>query len=321
MDAGQAERLASYSFLARHFSALAFPPRIWYNTGMKVKCVVLMLACAGTLLGARAKDETYCIIDLSAGPKATVYPVTYVKEAPRDGWGADVYKTSKLVLKRVEPGTFIAGEDQTNEAHRVKITKPYYLGIYEVTQKQWVLVMGTNPSEHRGDMKPVENVSHGSVRGHDTGSGWPKSAAVDTDSFLGRLRARTQVEGFDLPTEAQWEYACRAGTTNYFSYGENADAAYMWTDQGMAGEQVVGTKKPNSWGFYDMHGNVWEWCTDWDSGEPSYGTDPKGPDSAAFRVFRGGSWFMSADDCYSARRGSFYSAGITAYYGFRLALN
>ena len=288
---------------------------------MNMRRMMSAFALMCGLSSAYAGDEFYCIIDLSAGPQAASYPIEYFKAAPPEGWGADVYKTSKLVLKRVEPGTFIAGEDQTNEAHRVKITKPYYLGIYEVTQKQWALVMGENPSEHRGEMKPVENVSHGSVRGHDTGSLWPKSAAVDADSFLGRLRARTKLEGFDLPTEAQWEYACRAGTTTFFSYGPKSNTDYMWTNIDHDGAQVVGTKKPNPWGFYDMHGNVWEWCTDWDSGEPSYGVDPKGPDTAAFRVFRGGSWYMSKGDCYSARRGSFYSAGITPYYGFRLALN
>lgn len=288
---------------------------------MNAKRAIIGFVMLGAFLNVVAANEKYCVIDLSAGSEATSYPVTYLDAAPPGGFGADEFKTSKLVLKRVEPGTFIAGEDQTNEAHRVKITKPYYLGIYEVTQKQWELVTGKNPSEHRGEMKPVENVSHGSVRGHDTGSQWPKNAAVDTNTFADRLRKRTSLPGFDLPTEAQWEYACRAGTTNYFSYGELANTDYMWTDIARAGAQIVGTKKPNPWGFYDMHGNVWEWCLDWDSGEPSYGTDPKGPDTAAFRVFRGGSWFMCAEDCYSARRGSFYADGITPYYGFRLALN
>lgn len=264
----------------------------------------------------------YCVIDLSGGPSTFVYPVSSVQEGT---FNTDEYKTVKLVLRRIEPGTFkMCGEFE------VTLTKPYYIGVFEVTQKQYELVMGQYPSEFKGDMRPVENVSFGQIRGFSDGAKWPASSAVDPMSFLGRLRARTGLD-FDLPTEAQWEYACRAGTTSAFNNG--GDSEDDMKDLGRYGENhadgrggysakhtAVGAYMPNAWGLYDMHGNVWEWCLDW-AGDLSGGmTDPKGPVAGAFRILRGGSWGETARGCNSSHRWRLMPNYRLRHYGFRLAL-
>ena len=251
----------------------------------------------------------YLVVDLSAGANASAYPVTYLAEPPTGGFNTDDYKTTKLVLRRLEPGP-VPARDAT-------LTKPFYIGLFEVTQKQWSLVMGSNPSSFSGDKQPVESVSYNAIRGSSLGSQWPTSNAVDSDSFLGKLRARTGI-GFDLPTEAQWEYACRAGTTTTFSYGDSADGAYMWyRDNSSSQTHAVGEKLPNAWGLYDMHGNVWEWCLDWSGGSLS-GNDPIGSSSGSGRVFRGGCMGNDADYCASSYRGYHYPSHSGSGFGFRL---
>lgn len=266
----------------------------------------------------------YCVIDLSAGPKAEFYPIAYLDSEPSGGFNTWEYKTTKLVLKRVEAGSFIMGEDQSDESHRVTLTKPFYMALFETTQRQWELVMGSNPS-HFADylnraVLPVECVSYNMIRGASEGAKWPVSNAVDADSFLGRLRARTGID-FDLPTEAQWEYACRAGTTTEYSYGDSEDGAYMWYHGNCSGKNyrthVVGTMLPNPWGFYDLYGNVWEWCRDW-YGNPGYGTDPMGPFSGSSRAGRGGSMISDSFDCTSSCRSGNYPSVTFYYNGFRL---
>ena len=262
----------------------------------------------------------YCVVDLSGGTDAASYPVTRLTALPPGGW-ADEHKTTKLVLRRIPAGSFIMGEDQTDESHRVTLTKPFYMGVFPVTQKQWELVMGANPSNFKGDARPVECVSYDMVRGSSDGAKWPASDAVDTSSLLGRLRARTGL-AFDLPTEAQWEYACRAGTTTTYSYGDSANGDYMWyADNSNSQTHDVGTKQPNPWGLYDLHGNVWEWCLDW-YGNLAYGTDPKGSDSGSVRVIRGGSWYHPASFSTSSSRGAYQPSQSIGFpdYGFRLAM-
>ena len=149
----------------------------------------------------------------------------------------------------------------------------------------------------------MESVSYNAIRGEINGAKWPTSSAVDSTSFMGKLRARTGLN-FDLPTEAQWEYACRAGTATTFSYGDSEDGDYMWYKSNSTGSQhEVGAKQPNSWGLYDMHGNVNELCLDWFGTLPG-GTDPKGPSSGSWRVLRGGVWYVYADNCTSSFRNS-----------------
>lgn len=274
------------------------------------------------------RGGSYCVIDLSGGPSAFFYPVSCVTDASAVTGGSfntDEYKTTKLVLRRVESGKFAM-----QGRFEVTLTKPYYIGIFEVTQKQYELVMGAAPSEFKGDKRPVEHISFGQIRGFSAGSKWPASPIVDPTSFMGRLRARTGLV-FDLPTEAQWEYACRAGTTSAFNNGGDSEddmkllGRYGDTQaDGRGGysqhHTVVGAYLPNAWGLYDMHGNVWEWCLDW-AGDLSGGvTDPKGPAAGAFRVLRGGCWGETAQGCNSMHRWRLMPNHRLRHYGFRLAL-
>jgi formylglycine-generating enzyme required for sulfatase activity len=255
----------------------------------------------------------YCVIDLSGDSTAESYPVTYFfAEAtePSEAFNTNEYKTAKLVLKRVDAGEFFMGEDQTSpDANKVIFTKPFYMGLFEVTQKQWKLVMGENenPSYFPGDTNPVEQVSYDMIRGSSEGANWPKTNSVDATSFLGKLRARTGID-FDLPTEAQWEYTCRAGTTTTYSYDGGANGDYMWYDGNSSNSShEVGTKKMNPWGFYDMHGNVWEWCLDWYASSSGSG-----------RVCRGGGFYSGEKYCTSFCWTYFSPSDKDFAIGFRL---
>ena len=267
------------------------------------------------------RDPLYCIIDLSGGASATSYPVTYMQAPPSGGFNVDTYKTTKLVLRRIDAGSFIRGEDQADSSHRVTLTKPFYVGLFEVTQKQWSLVMGSNPcastSYGKGDTYPVHYVSYNMIRGSTNGAEWPASSSVDSTSFLGKLRAKTGIN-FDLPTEAQWEYACRAGTTTTYYWGNSMNDNYAWySGNSTSKTHPVGGKTPNPWGLYDMSGNVREWCLD-RNGAPTYGTNPKGPSSGSNRVKRGGNWNSHADYCRSSYRDSNNPSYGLDYDGFRL---
>ena len=293
---------------------------------------------------AAVNPKRYCVIDLSAGPDAEKYPVTYMAKPPKGGFNTDEYKTTKLVLRRIEAGSFIMGEDQKDESHRVTLTMPFYIGVFELTQKQYALVTGSNPSLYKGDMRPVERVSYFTIRGS---GGWPTSSAVGQHSFMGKLRARTGLDGFDLPTEAQWEYACRAGTKSAYNNGGNAaddlkklgrflfnqgaptyrepDASLtQHLPDGRGGNSeyhtVAGSYEPNAWGLYDMHGNVWESCLD-QFGKLTYGTDPVGPSPTGMYMLRGGSWNFNAQWARSASRLEFWlDHSNYANVGFRLAI-
>ena len=265
----------------------------------------------------------YCVIDLSKGSSASSYPVTYYDAPPSEGFNTIEYKTTKLVLKRVDAGTFTMGDSSewNNQPHTVTLTKQFYMGLFEVTQKQWELVMGENPSCFSGGVHPVECVSYDDIRGSSEGARWPKSNSVDSGSFLGKLRARTGID-FDLPTEAQWEYTCRAGTDTSYSYGDRANGDYMWYGDNSSGStHEVGTKEPNPWGFYDMHGNVWEWCLDWHtSSYLSSGENPVGSGYGSYRVWRGGGWWHEEPICTSSCRGDYSFSSYECYFiGLRLA--
>ena len=255
----------------------------------------------------------YCVVDLSAGSNAANYPVAYFAESPSGGFNTDEYKTTKLVLRRLEAGTY----KMQNESD-VTLTKPFFCGVFEMTQKQYVLVMGMNPSECSGsDTLPVEKVSYNEIRGASDGAQWPSSSAVDPSSFMGKLSARTGLN-FDLPTDAQWEYACRAGTTTAYYWGDSMNGSYAWYKSNSSGTtHAVGSKIYNPWGLYDMSGNVWEWCLDWFGGL-SYGIDPKGPSSGSVRVIRGGSWYRMTGSSTSSMRGNYAPSNPSADIGFRL---
>jgi len=185
------------------------------------------------------------------------------------------------------------GEPSQQPVHRVKITKPFWLGKYEVTQRQWEAVMGNNPSTFRGPQNPVENVS------------WE-----DCQAFLRKLNERAARSGakFSLPTEAQWEYACRAGSTSTYCFGDAPEGLgeYAWFADNSGGTtHPVGRKKPNAWGLYDMHGNVFEWTADWYAWNyysASPVEDPPGASSSYGRSERGGCWDTPASDCRAAFR-------------------
>ncbi len=273
----------------------------------------------GFNVSCETTPATYCVIDLSAGANATSYPVTYLSEPPSGGFNVDAYKTTKLVLKRLEAGTF-----KMQGSSNVTLTKPFFCGLFEVTQRQYELVTGANPcsstSYGKGNTYPVHYVRYGMIRGSSNGAKWPSSSAVDSSSFMGKLRSCTGLD-FDLPTEAQWEYACRAGTTTTYSYGNSANGNYMWYSSNSSSKtHPVGSKSANPWGLYDMHGNVWEWCLDW-YGTLAYGTDPKGSSYGLQRVYRGGGFGDDGNYCTSSYRSYLYPSNDGYSYtinGFRL---
>ncbi|MDR3227904.1 MAG: formylglycine-generating enzyme family protein [Puniceicoccales bacterium] len=202
--------------------------------------------------------------------------------------------------------------DKGSEAQRrVNITKPYWLGKYEVTQAQWRAVMNRTPSAFPGAQRPVESVK------------W--NEAMD---FCKKLTERERAAGrlpagyrYTLPTEAQWEYACRAGAAGAYGGSGNLNEMGWYAENSGSKTHVVGGKAPNAWGFYDMHGNVWEWCSDRYDATPTGGNDPLGPPTGAYRVNRGGGWADGAQYCRSANRAWGQSGGRNSFFGFRVALS
>ena len=216
------------------------------------------------------------------------------------GVPAEITNSIGMKLVLIPPGEFEMGSPDSDgnvrgdekPQHRVRITKPFYLGKYLVTQEQWQAVMGNNPSHFNGPKNPVERIS------------WD-----DCQVFLGKLNTKVGKEKgkFALPTEAQWEYSCRAGSKSRYCFGdeESGLAEYAWYDKNSGSKpHPVGEKKPNAWGLYDMHGNLWEWCQDWYDGYvKSLTDDPTGPKTGSFRVARGGGgWITGARNCCSAYR-------------------
>jgi len=198
------------------------------------------------------------------------------------------------------------GRFKGEAVHHVNIEKAFHMGKYEVTQKQWREIMGDNPSHFKGDDLPVEKVS------------WD-----DVQEFIKKLNEKENTNKYRLPSEAEWEYACRAGTTTRYSFGDSESKLgdYAWyRDNSDKKTHPVGQKKPNSWGLYDMHGNVLEWVRDsWhDSydGAPADGSAWEG--DGAYRVIRGGSVDLDARSCLSARRGRDDPRERDSDLGFRL---
>ena len=232
----------------------------------------------------------------------------------------------------IPAGSFTMGSPQKEKGRgddekqaKVTITRAFELGKIVVTQKQWTEVMGTTPwaeddFDEDGDTLPRtpegDNYPAVSVSWDDATKFCKKLTALEHKS--GKLSVN---QTYRLPTEAEWEYACRAGTTTAFSCGDDEVELYdyAWYDDNSGNKlHEVATKKPNPWGLFDMHGNVYEWCEDWYEESLSGGNDPKGPSAGSRRVIRGGSWGNGASDCRSARRYydiPTYRGGI---FGFRI---
>jgi formylglycine-generating enzyme required for sulfatase activity len=256
------------------------------------------------------------LVEAPPDPAVVTDPVLR-KRIIATGWAWRVRDTATQVeMLLVPPGTFqmgcIMGSNQSECAfteqpvHQVTLTNAFYLGRYEVTQAQWVATMGSNPSYFRGQSdsasRPVEQVSWNSSQGYLSGT------------------------GFRLPTEAEWEYACRAGTQTPFYNGSTDDSTLgtlaWWLSNSSSQTRPVGGKLANAFGFHDMLGNVWEWVNDWYGDYTAEAqTNPTGPVSGSDRVHRGGSWGTPTFLVRSSRRWSNTPGGTFGNVGFRVARN
>jgi len=204
------------------------------------------------------------------------------------------------------------GEQAEEQQVSVTITKSFLMGQTEVTQGQWKAVMGTEPWKGKEYTKEGPNYA---------------ATYVNWDDATAFCEALSKKEGktYSLPTEAQWEYACRAGTTTAYSFGDDESQLgnYAWFQENAedAGEEYaheVAMKKPSPWGLYDMHGNGWEWCSDWYDEKLPGGKDPTGPVAGSDRVLRGGSWDYSEFNCRSAYRDNNDPSDRYSVIGFRV---
>ena len=216
----------------------------------------------------------------------------------------------KLEMVLIPAGKFVMGSpkkekgrDDDETQHEVTLTKSYYMSKYQVTQEQWEAVMGKNPSGIKGAQLPVTDIS------------WD-----DCQNFIRKLNGLTKSK-YWLPTEAEWEYACRAGTTTAYSFGAKITPKDANYDDSKLGKPVeVGRYNPNAFGLYDMHGNVWEWCEDWKADYPKGAViDPKGHTTGTGRVLRGGSFIVNGSSACSSYRNSLSPAYRSRINGFRLA--
>jgi formylglycine-generating enzyme required for sulfatase activity len=269
--------------------------------------------------------ETIKSVAPETDPTRAFFPMTAeqaaeVQHAAAKSLGLPVYAELncggwvKLRLALIPAGNFLMGSDaddrcaRTDEKprHLVAITRPFYMGVYPVTQAQYRPLAGTNPNIVQEDTHPVASVS------------W-----FEAEEFCGSLSKRTGRQ-VHLPTEAQWEYACRAGTQTRYTFG-NGNAMlgrYAWYEGNSWRTRPVGQKAPNAWRLYDMPGNVHEWCLDWyaESSAQSGNADPVGPDWGSGRVFRGGCWYRDAFYSRSAFRDRDKPVFRAPYLGFRVAV-
>ncbi len=263
----------------------------------------------------QAAPQEQAIAETSATPRQ----VSPEQQAAAEKLGLPVVITNSIGVKLVliPAGEFMMGAPQNNAdriadsgpQHRVRITKPFYLGLYEVSRKEYDAVTGSNPSSFKPDDLPIQNVN------------WEQSV-----EFCRKLSARED-RMYRLPTEAEWEYACRCGHTTRYSFGDEPGplADHGWFRENSAGTvHSVGKKLPSAWGLFDMHGNLWEWCLDW-YGEDYYAKspmdDPSGPATGFDRVGRGGSWDDHASELGAAFRCFGPPSKRYPITGFRLALD
>jgi len=267
--------------------------------------------------GGSASDSSELKQGTEPSPPPAVAPFDAVKaKEHQNSWakhlGVEVESGNSIGMKfkLIPAGKFTMGGG--DEAHEVTLTKPFMLGTYEVTQAQYQQVMGTNPSNFKGASNPVEQVNW-----HDAVEFCRKLSKRPAEKAAGRV--------YRLPTEAQWEYACRAGTTTKYSFGDDVsqlgDYAWFWETPSRT-THPVGSKLPNAWRLHDMHGNVREWCQDWYGAYPDLAvTDPSGAGSGSYRVRRGGSWGNNAELCRSANRDPREPSFRYDSTGFRVSLS
>jgi formylglycine-generating enzyme required for sulfatase activity len=290
------------------------------------KTSLFFLAALACLASATAQEPKSSVVD--------------TKSLPKD-FAADLGGGVKLEMVLIPAGEFMMGSPDSDKGaakdekpqHRVRITRPFYLGKYPVTQEQWTALMSTNPSHFSGPRNPVEEVSWDDCQSFFTrlnqkvaeGTIQHGDYSHGSGPSLGPKKAGAGK--FQLPTEAQWEYACRAGTTTIFCFGDDESGLneYGWYDKNSGGtSHPVGEKKPNAWGLYDMHGNIWQWCEDWY--DPAYYAhsptdDPDGPATGTERVSHGGCWFSPARSARSANHGRIEAAHRGSHLGFRAAMS
>jgi formylglycine-generating enzyme required for sulfatase activity len=272
------------------------------------------------MTGSIVTERRYSLNPAGARPTTTVQPTPVPQPAPTP---------TPANMVRINGGTFTMG-DSNNGTRQVTVSS-FYMGRTEVTQREYEEVTGHNPSNFKGANLPVENVTwfdaveycnrksqkEGltpayTITGRTPASGYPITAATVTWN--------RGANGYRLPTEAEWEYACRAGTTTPYHSGTSVDAAGWYEGNSGGQTQPVGLKQPNSWGLYDMHGNVWEWCWDWYGNYPNTAqTDPAGALSGSYRMRRGGSWVNSSSSATSAYRISLNPHYWYYYLGFRVS--
>jgi formylglycine-generating enzyme required for sulfatase activity len=249
---------------------------------------------------------------IAAEAKAKAEAIKAAFVASNGGDTIAIAPNVKMAVAFIGPGSFTMGSPgreggRSSDESQVEVTLSQGFGMAktEVTQAQWEAVMGSNPSSSKGPNLPVENVS------------WE-----DAQAFISKLNEKKilpQGWKFALPTEAQWEYACRSGEKGPYSGGSLDEVGWYDGNSGRETHEVA-QKKPNALGLYDMHGNVWEWCADWREDTLKGGIDPVGPSSGALRVSRGGSWSSVASFCRAALR-LWYGPGYRDYnLGFRPAL-
>ena len=244
--------------------------------------------------------------------------------------------TAPVGFVRIPAGTFTMGSPTTEKERdsdegpqrMVTLTKGFYMSKYEVTQKEYLAVMGNNPSYF------TTKDSYGKAITPDLNRPVDQASWNHATDYCGKLTVSEKAAGrlpagwvYRLPTEAEWEYACRAGTSTPFHYGNDlrSGTANFWgpdpTGTYLDRTTTVGSYAPNAFGLYDMHGNVWEWCLDWYGGYPVGNvSDPRGPASGSYRVIRGGSWGLVSRYCRSARRSFDSPSYRLSYLGFRVVL-
>ena len=332
------------AILNRNYDAAIALARGYAN---KLKALIVERTKAGKLQEAQAFQSRFddlrttmtiyrqmdkSVVEISAWVKETL---EWMPERPQSAGGAlpipALAGTKAVEGKKIEltkdvsmeviwcpPGDFVMGSPRTEEGRyddenqvNVKISKGFWMGKYEVTQEQWKALMLSNPSMYSGDNLPVESINWDNVQ-----------------EFLKKLNEKIETGSgvkVVLPTEAQWEYACRAGEKGPYSGGTSNEVAWHRYNSGSITHRIgtthpVGTKKPNAWGLYDMHGNVSELCSDWYDKKLSGGVNPIGPSQGTFRVSRGGSWDIDAVMCRASTRKTFSPSGKNRIIGFRIAV-